>query len=268
MNEVVGSLLNYLRENWPEVLWIIAAAGFASYLAGRRSRLRWQRREFLDRLNVTLTSIEDGILRIRTILEMDCDEIFLNDSAAKSAVEFAKRTTEADPILPIPKDDCWQYLNAVLNEVGERFAAGQIKRDLGLPVERGTYLLCLTCERAGPIRTHKIRAMLIRKSMLLQLPAEEPAYENPWHATRWDTLKKLSAEFGKHPHRFIEMEICMESSNELANRFESYLSGDEPSSSHSPKNGARRFPARSSSSSSLPNPSSAPIAWAVAWWSA
>lgn len=209
MADILNSLLQYLRENWPELLWIAVATGGAAYMVARRARLRWRKREFLDRLNVSLTRIEDGGLQIRTILEMDCEDVFLNPSAAKAVVEFAKKTTVADPILPIPKDDCWLYLNAVLNEISERFAAGQIKRDLGLPVERGEYLMCLTCERAGPVRTQKIRAMLLRKSMLTALPAEEPSYENPSHATRWKTLLQLAEQYKANPHRFIEIEICL-----------------------------------------------------------
>lgn len=87
MNEAFVSLVDYVQGNWPELLWIVTAAGAASYIAGRRPRSRWRKREFLDRLNVTLTSIDDGTMRIRTILEMDCEEIFLNASAAKAIVE-------------------------------------------------------------------------------------------------------------------------------------------------------------------------------------
>lgn len=209
MQQALDSLLVYIRENWPELLWILIAAGAASYWAGRQARSRWRNHEFLDRLNVSLTSIEGGTLRIRTILEMDCGAIFLNPSAAKEVVKLAKRTTAADPILPIPKDDCWQYLNAVLNEISERFAAGQIKRDIGLPVDRGEYVLCLTCEKAGAVRTQKVRGMLVRKSMLMALPEQEPQYESPSHVTRWKTLQQLADQYAKNPHRFIEMEICM-----------------------------------------------------------
>ncbi len=209
MNDTLNSLLDYLRENWPELLWIVAAAGIASYMAGRRARLRWRKRDFMNRLNVTLSSVDAGTLRIRTILEMDCEQIFLNSSAAKTVVKLAKRTTADDPILPIPKEDCWYYLNAVLNEISERFADGHIKRDLGLPVERGQYLLCLTCERVGPVRTQKVRAMLVRKSFLTALPDEEPQYESPWHATRWQTLHQIAEQYAKNPHRFLEVEICL-----------------------------------------------------------
>ncbi len=133
----------------------------------------------------------------------------MNTSAAKTIVRLAKQTTAEDPILPIPADDCWQYPNTILNEVSERFAAGQIKRDLGLPVEHGRYLLCLTRERAGPVRTQKIRAMLVCKSLLVALPEEEPVYERPSHVTRWQTLGQLADQFAKKPYRFIETGICM-----------------------------------------------------------
>jgi hypothetical protein len=209
MIQVLQSLGSYFLDNWPELVWIVAAAGVATYIAAHRARWRWHKREFLDRLNVTLTSVEDGKLRIRTIFELDCQQVFLNSAAAKTVVATAKRTTEDDPILPLPKGDCWQYLNAVLNEVSERFAAGHIKRDLGLPFERGEYLLCLTCERAGLVRTHKIRGMLVRKSLLTNLPEEEPEYESPWHVTRWDTLRHLAQQYEKNPHQFMEVEICL-----------------------------------------------------------
>jgi hypothetical protein len=209
MADILNSLLEYLGDNWPELLWIAVATGAASYMVAHRARSRWRKREFLDRLNVSLTRIENGVLQIRTILEMDCEGVFLNPSAAKTIVELAKKTTATDPILPIPKDDCWLYLNAVLNEISERFAVGQIKRDLGVSVEQGEYLLCLTCERAGPVRTQKIRAMLLRKSLLTGLPTEEPKYESPSHVTRWKTLQQLAEQYKTNPHRFIEIEICL-----------------------------------------------------------
>ncbi len=209
MNDALKSLFEYLRSNWPELIWIVVAAGVASYMAGRRSRLRWRNRDFLNRLNVSLTTIEAGKLRIRTILEMNCEDIFLNASAANTVIKLAKKTTAENPILPIADKDCWYYLNTILNEISERFAVGQIKRDLGMEVQRAEYLLCLTCERAGPVRTQKIRGMLIRKSFLTSLPEEEPSYESPTHVTRWLTLGQLAQQYEENPQRFIEIELCL-----------------------------------------------------------
>ena len=44
MREGVESLLSYLSGNWPEIVWIIMAAGLASYLGARRERGRWRNR--------------------------------------------------------------------------------------------------------------------------------------------------------------------------------------------------------------------------------
>lgn len=207
--EYIKPFLNYFQENWPELLWLAAVSGIGTYWAARRARARWRKRDFLHRLNVSLTRIENGRLQIRTILEKDCEEIFLNDAATKNVVDAAAKTTTDNPLLPFPDKDYWLYLNAVLNEVSERFSAGYLRRDQGLEVNVGTYLLCLTCERAGPVRTQKIRGLLVKKNFLTDLPVDPPEYEAREHSTRWDTLHQLAGLYEKKPDRFIEMEICM-----------------------------------------------------------
>ena len=208
MRDVINSLLKYFADNWPELIWIVGAAGFASYLASRRSRLLWQRREFLDRLNVSLTSIQGGRLKIRTVLEMDVNDIFLNRAASSRIVALAKRTTPSDPLIPIPDGDRWYYLNSVLNEISERFAIGHLRQDAGLSTTVEDYLLCLTCERAGAVRTHKVRAMLVRKQFLDALPSEEPEYESPSHATRWETLQVMAQRWRDDPDQFLSLQLC------------------------------------------------------------
>ena len=131
MHQIIDSLLSYLAGNWPELIWIIIVAGCASYLAGRKSRSRWKQREFLDRLNVSLTSIDQGVLKIRTLFETDIDEVFLNESASAQMVSMAKGTTTNNPFIPIPSQDVWYYLNPVLNEISERYSVGYLQADAG-----------------------------------------------------------------------------------------------------------------------------------------
>lgn len=165
--------------------------------------------EFFDRLNISLNAIRDGTLTIRTIAEESCLEVFLNSVAVSALIDAARHTTAEDPLLELREHDYWYYLNAVLNKVAEKFGEGQIRRDMGLPVTAVHYVLCLTSESAGEVRTRKIRAMLIQKSLLLNLPNEEPKYESPTHATRWKTLKYLAAQFQRTPYKFREVEICI-----------------------------------------------------------
>ena len=209
MNALLESILEYVREHWIEVLLGAALAVSGWYLGKRRARTVWRKREFLDRLNISLNVIEGDRLLIRTLIEKSCAEIFLNAIAVDTVNAASRQTSEDSPLLPLPEDDYWYYLNAVLNEVSEKFADGQIRRDMGLPVHRQTYLICLTSECAGAIRSRKVRAMVIQKQRLESLPAETPTFERPSHSVRWRTLQQLAAEYRQHPHKFMEVEICL-----------------------------------------------------------
>ena len=181
----------------------------AGWLLGqRRAKAQWQKKEFFDRLNISLNTIAKGTLLIRTLVEKPCEEIFLNSVAVKQLTSAAPQTTAEDSVIPLPKEDYWYFLNSVLNEISEQFALGLMKRDLGLEVTAERYLICLTNECDGEIRTRKVRAMVVKKSLLTKLPEKPPKFESPNHATRWRTLQQLATGFEKEPHRFLEMEIC------------------------------------------------------------
>jgi len=208
MDEVIEVIFEKLDEHWVKFVTAGAFMLIGWFFGRRKAHRDFQRREFYDRLNVSLNIIRDGKLLIRTLLEKTGEEIFLNSTAANAIVEAGKKTTEADPLLPLPKDDYWYYLNSVLNEISEKFADGQLKRDLGLGVTCAQYVLCLTSEAAGNIRMRKIRAMLIQKSTLETLPEEQPQLAAASHATRWTTLQQLAKAYRETPHKFLTVEIC------------------------------------------------------------
>jgi hypothetical protein len=209
MNYVFNSLTTYFLESWPELIWIIAAAGTASFLASRRSRSNWTKREFLGRLNVSLTSLHDGQLQVRTIFEMDTAAIMFNSEATKAIAAAAKQTNVDNPILPLPNDIHWDYLNPVLNELSSRFSNGYLKRDIGSKVQCKTYLIALTCECSAPTRTRKVRALITQKNLLLNLPEKEPTFEMENLKTRWKTLQQLAEQYKRSKNQFIEIEICV-----------------------------------------------------------
>jgi hypothetical protein len=209
VEQIWDSVLTYLKDHWVQLLVAVGSAGLGWVFGKRRARSQWRKREFYDRLNVSLSSIRDGKLLIRTLIEKRCDEVFLNRVATETVLAAAHRTTADDSLLSLPEDDYWFYLNAVLNEVAEHFAEGQLRRDAGGEVVCATYLLCLTCENAGGIRTRKVRAMMVQKTLLENLPSETPRFESPTHSTRWDTLRQLAAARKTYPGRFLEVEICV-----------------------------------------------------------
>jgi hypothetical protein len=209
LNQLVATLLDYVRENWNRMLWAAVSLAVGWYLGRQRARAEWQRREFLHRLNISLNVLRDGTLRIRTIAELSCEAVFLNKLAVATIDGAARRTTPEDPLLPLPQADYWYYLNAVLNEVAERFAEGHLRKDIGLPVDTAHYLLCLTSERDGEMRTRKIRAMLIRRELLQNLPQTAPQFESPTHAIRWRTLQQMAKAYLSEPYKFLEVELCV-----------------------------------------------------------
>jgi len=203
----VQPLAEFVMDKSDFILPIIAGA-VGWYWGRRRQTTTWKKREFFDRLNISLNTIENGHLRIRTLVEKHLDEIFLNSAARALVLEQAQKTVPEDSIIPMEEDEYWYCLNPVLNEISERFASGHMKRDLGMPVSAQEYLVCLTCEVSGELRQRKVRAMMIQKAVLQNLPEQVEVYE-PHHRTRVNTLHQLAAQYAKNPHRFIEMEVCM-----------------------------------------------------------
>ena len=209
MNDFIQAVFEQLHDHWVKFVTAGLFMALGWFLGKRRARAEWQKKEFLGRLNVSLNTIQDGKLLIRTLLEKSCEEVFLNQVAVTAVLAAARRTTAEDSLLPLPEGDYWFYLNSVLNEVSEKFAHGQLRRDLGQPVQTETWLLCLTCEVAGEMKTRKVRAMMIRRKLLEQLPAEQPALERPTHSVRFRTLQQLAAAWQTTPERFIELELCV-----------------------------------------------------------
>jgi len=209
MEELITTLREQIAEHWIKVL---VAAGFTilGWFVGRwRAARDWKRREFFNRLNVSLNSIVQGKLLIRTVLEKSCEEVFLNKVAVDRLLQAAAKTTIDKPIIPVEQEDRWFFLNAVLNELSETFSAGLFKREAGQSHESIRYLICLTNECDGEIKTRKIRAMVIRKDLLLKLADEPPQFESPNHSIRWKTLHAMKSMYNAEPSHFIEAEIIV-----------------------------------------------------------
>lgn len=225
LEQLLHTLSDYVKDHAVKILTGLVLMGIGWWIGFRRAKANWKKREFFDRLNVSLNYIDDGTLVIRTLSEKTCEDVFLNSAASDAVSKAAKLTTPADPLLPLPKDDYWFYLNSVLNELSEQFALGALRKEQGLAAHGERYLVCLTSEAAGEIRMRKVRAMVVRKSLLVNLPTDPPAartmtasphvptmsmpkFASSNHATRWDTLKFMAEEYQRNPWRFIEVDLC------------------------------------------------------------
>lgn len=209
MQQVINAVRDLITDHWIKLL---SAAAFTAvgWLVGRwRAARSWKNRDFFNRLNVSLNTLHDGRLLIRTVLEKTCEEVFLNKVAVERLIKAAQQTTRDSPFVPVQAEDRWFYLNAVLNELSETFAEGMFRREAGRPHDALRYLICLTNECDGDVRTRKIRAMVIRRDTLINLPTEQPALESPNHAVRWKTLQQMQKKLMTDPAAFIEAEIVV-----------------------------------------------------------
>ncbi len=177
--------------------WLKAAVPLLSLLAGWYGKrlvdwFRWRRKQFLHRILVSLNDLHDGRLLLRTVFERSLEEVFLNAYAVSIVANAAGKTTAENPLLPLPEGETWHIMTAVLNAIAEEYHAGAVARNLGMPVVVGTYVFCLTHEKADDIKQSKIRVQLIREDTLRNLPAQPPAFESPHHAARFVTLQAMA----------------------------------------------------------------------------
>lgn len=196
---------------------VTVVTGVASFLIGRywgryKAHREWHRKEFLNRVIVSLNIFADESLKIRTVLERSLEEVFLNQIAVEKVLAAAKKCTPENPILPIAPSDRWYLLNFVLNAVAEHFVAGQVKQDAGVPVTVVRYGMFLTAELVGDERIRKVRAMLIQQKYLEKFPYPDalPRLENPWHADRIKTLRKAADLYAREPDNFLILEVCID----------------------------------------------------------
>lgn len=178
------------------------------WLCGRwRTTRQWASQEFFGRLHISLTLVGDGRLSIRTLGERSCIDVFGNSEAARAIADAARRTSPADPLLDLPREGYWSFLNSLVNELSSVCAQGFIADDLGVAVRRGSYIVCLTCERDADVRTRKVRAIVVRKEVLLTLPESMPRLDREQDVVRWKTLQLLAADFPQRPWRYVEVEL-------------------------------------------------------------
>src|SRR5688572_12482793 len=207
---ILGESLKELFDN-SIIKALIPVLTLALGFYGRRllDWFSWRRKQFLHRVILSLNTFHDGKLLLRTIMEKSLTEVFLNSYAVNVVMSAAQKTTDKDPMLPIPKDEAWHILNSALNAIAEEFHQGVVQRDMGLPVKSERYVFCLTHERADDVKQEKVRMLMIRSDMLANLPREMPALESPHHRLRFETLQKMAVEHAKRPELFAEVEICM-----------------------------------------------------------
>ncbi|MFM8273690.1 MAG: hypothetical protein ACKODX_15370 [Gemmata sp.] len=162
-----------------------------------RRRGQWRRKEFLGQVNFSLNLFGDT-LAMRTLLEVETNEVWPNAHGVKLLHSAAVRTTVADPFIKLPVQADRDFLHrAVKNALSELCPAAFVATALGHPVKTGKFLFAVTCERYPEMRTVKLRVLLVEEGTLRewcapggradQLPMSE------YYKTRLRTLQAMYA---------------------------------------------------------------------------
>ena len=214
----LDQLIQSVSNAWPDLRGpILAAAGsIATLLVGQawgnyRARRRWENRDLLDRIHVSLNVFVAGELKIRTILERSLADVIPNAHARRKIEAAARSATAGTPLLRLPVKDQRFVLNCVLNVAAEQLGtAGLVRLACGEPVTTKEYALCLTSEPVAELRQRKIRAVVIARDVLTDFPypVDPPTFEQPWHVDRLQTLRCAVELYQSSPELFAHLEIC------------------------------------------------------------
>jgi hypothetical protein len=196
MLDVVPTLIDFARRyggglslafTWGAIAWV--------YLAKRSD---WSRKQFLGQVNFSLNYVVDGRLVMRTLLEVPCQDVWLNDLGVRKVRQAASRTTADQPFVSLsdPKDMDFVH-RAVLNVLSEKFADAYLAEAMGLPVRSAVYRFVISMERYADVRTLKLRVLLMAEEDLETLftpdaeGASGPRVPNALYGARLKTLRAM-----------------------------------------------------------------------------
>jgi hypothetical protein len=205
MTEPSFAVLNQVSPWWFGGLLLGVIAGFALWRA-RKQRRRWRYRRQLE---FSLTGLRDNCLRIRTLGEVDCQSLFLEMPAVKKLWRRANATTIDNPLPQLDTDDYLVYLRAVGDYLSGWFAQGHLRLDQGLPVHAADYVVGLAFEMGESARSKQLRAIIVSRELLEQLPAQSPIFEHESQRPRWHTLQAMAKAYRENPLRLTVVEVVL-----------------------------------------------------------
>ena len=142
----------------------ISILGFV--YSGILMKRSWQKRQFLNTLNLSLNSYctTSRTFKFRTLMEANDLKVFVPEAAISHLTSAAKQTKSEDNYIikmnPITYD---LICVALVNSLSEKCAEGFLARDMGSQqILAEKYVMCLTAEDTKVSKQHKIRAMIMQ----------------------------------------------------------------------------------------------------------
>eukprot|EP00949_MAST-11_sp_MAST-11-sp1_P004093 g4093.t1 len=200
---------------------------------------RWQRRRFLNLIQVVLYSPQESLARVekRTLFEVDLQAILYHNKAAAHLLRrAAEKCSASAPFITehLPLAERYQVLNAVLNRVSSEFSNGFVLSDLGGATRGGWYVFGLisnvvkNSHKVGDVRTTKLRVVLVREEILQAPVSGQDGYlpplgdlsDNDRHGLRWSTINSMRQAYRRqqeapHERNLLRVFLCVPSSVDL-----------------------------------------------------
>jgi len=194
MQAILDGAWRFFTSYWEIVLLAGTWLGILA-LAFRRRR-DWRRKRFTQQVNFSLNYVQDGTLRLRTLLEDSAERVWLNDYGVGLVRQAADRTTLEQPFLRLRSARDMDYVKrAVLNVLSERFSPAFVARALGAEVRTGRFAFGITWERYGNLRTQKLRVIVMDREQLDAIfdpkGGLSPSVAVPAHRDRLTTLRRM-----------------------------------------------------------------------------
>jgi hypothetical protein len=166
--DAIRHFLETMHPHWNTVALILTWLGIG--IVYLRRRAHWRRKQFLGRVNFSLNHVAGNALVMRTLLEADTMDVWLNEYGVRTILAALRRTTVDQPFILMDNAVDRQFVNrAVLNALSERFSETFLSAALGEPVRTATFCFAVTFERYQEMRTFKVRVLLIAEQTLLEL---------------------------------------------------------------------------------------------------
>ena len=113
--------------------WALLTATTA-LLAYTKSRLDLHYRQFVGRVGFSLSIMDNGKLKLRTVGEEALNSLMMgNSAAARVILDAAKKTTVAWPILTLPPNESYVLMKAIFNQLSPISAQGFFLMDRSEP---------------------------------------------------------------------------------------------------------------------------------------
>ena len=73
--QVIHTLQDYVKDHAVKLLTGLFLMALGWFWGRKRALADWKKKEFLDRINLSLNSIDSGTLKIRTLSEKRCEDV-------------------------------------------------------------------------------------------------------------------------------------------------------------------------------------------------